>query len=157
MLRTIRDKFPGIPIMVRLTHPSTHPPTHPPLTSSTSFESQRTRLPNPPTRPPTHPQALTATANDRLLNDAIRLLKMDKPYIHRQSFNRPNLSYDVRPKSKVLTHPPTHPPACMYIYLPTYLPTRPPTHLNNHSTASTSPMTFAPNPRYYPTHPPTQS
>lgn len=44
--------------------------------------------------------ALTATANKRLLEDAISLLGMHDPYVHVQSFNRANLIYDVRHKSK---------------------------------------------------------
>lgn len=58
-LRSIRQKFPGVPIM-----------------------------------------ALTATANKRLVDDAVSLLGMKSPYIHRQSFNRSNLHYSVRAKSK---------------------------------------------------------
>lgn len=44
--------------------------------------------------------ALTATANARLMEDAKRLLQMENPYTHRQSFNRPNLRYEIKPKSK---------------------------------------------------------
>jgi len=42
--------------------------------------------------------ALTATANDKLLKDAVRLLQMRNPFISKQSFNRPNLRYYVKPK-----------------------------------------------------------
>ena len=41
---------------------------------------------------------LTATANDRVLRDCIRMMKMRDPYVHSTSFNRPNLRYEVRPK-----------------------------------------------------------
>jgi superfamily II DNA or RNA helicase len=42
--------------------------------------------------------ALTATASDKVVNDAIRALGMTKEYRYRSSFNRKNLHYDVRKK-----------------------------------------------------------
>eukprot|EP00979_Chaetoceros_neogracilis_P016856 scaffold10038_cov267-Chaetoceros_neogracile.AAC.4 len=42
--------------------------------------------------------ALTATANEKVVRDAIQVLGMRDPYIFRNSFNRPNLSYEVRKK-----------------------------------------------------------
>lgn len=42
--------------------------------------------------------ALTATANQKVVQDAIRVLGMSKPFEYRSSFNRPNLSYEVRKK-----------------------------------------------------------
>ena len=42
--------------------------------------------------------ALTATANEKVVNDAIRALGMQKEYRYRSSFNRPNLRYEVRKK-----------------------------------------------------------
>lgn len=50
--------------------------------------------------------ALTATANESVKTDSIRILSMHHPFIHTQSFNRPNLMYSVRPKltsSKVIS------------------------------------------------------
>ena len=44
--------------------------------------------------------ALTATANGRTEKDIVRCLKLSNPFITRSSFNRENLIYDVRPKSK---------------------------------------------------------
>ncbi len=44
--------------------------------------------------------ALTATATDRVRQDIIQQLKLKKPYIHLASFNRQNLYYEVRFKSK---------------------------------------------------------
>ncbi|VDB90660.1 Bgt-499 [Blumeria graminis f. sp. tritici] len=43
--------------------------------------------------------ALTATATENVKNDVINNLGMGKPPIFSQSFNRPNLYYEVRPKS----------------------------------------------------------
>nr|AAL05260.1 QDE3-like protein [Blumeria graminis] len=43
--------------------------------------------------------ALTATATENVKNDVISNLGMGKPPIFSQSFNRPNLYYEVRPKS----------------------------------------------------------
>jgi bloom syndrome protein len=42
--------------------------------------------------------ALTATANERVVNDAIRALGMRGEHRYKSSFNRPNLRYEVRPK-----------------------------------------------------------
>lgn len=42
--------------------------------------------------------ALTATANEKVVNDAIRVLGMRNEYRFKSSFNRPNLHYEVRPK-----------------------------------------------------------
>jgi bloom syndrome protein len=42
--------------------------------------------------------ALTATANEKVVNDAIRSLGMRNEYRYRSSFNRPNLHYEVRKK-----------------------------------------------------------
>lgn len=42
--------------------------------------------------------ALTATANEKVVNDAIRALGMTNEYRYRSSFNRPNLHYEVRKK-----------------------------------------------------------
>lgn len=42
--------------------------------------------------------ALTATASDRVVNDAIRCLGMRNEHRYRSSFNRPNLRYEVRKK-----------------------------------------------------------
>jgi bloom syndrome protein len=42
--------------------------------------------------------ALTATANEKVVNDAIRVLGMRDPFRYKESFNRPNLQYEVRKK-----------------------------------------------------------
>ena len=42
--------------------------------------------------------ALTATANQRVVDDAIRVLGMRDPHVFKNSFNRPNLDYEVRKK-----------------------------------------------------------
>ncbi|RQM28609.1 hypothetical protein B5M09_008269 [Aphanomyces astaci] len=42
--------------------------------------------------------ALTATANHQTEADIVRNLRLAKPFVTRSSFNRPNLSYDVRRK-----------------------------------------------------------
>jgi ATP-dependent DNA helicase RecQ len=44
--------------------------------------------------------ALTATATDRVRSDIIQQLALKQPSIHLASFNRQNLYYEVRPKSK---------------------------------------------------------
>jgi ATP-dependent DNA helicase RecQ len=44
--------------------------------------------------------ALTATATERVQDDIITQLRLSDPYIHIASFNRPNLSYEVRKKDK---------------------------------------------------------
>ncbi|HLO51904.1 MAG TPA: DNA helicase RecQ [Kamptonema sp.] len=44
--------------------------------------------------------ALTATATDRVRTDITQQLALRQPYIHVASFNRPNLYYEVRPKTK---------------------------------------------------------
>ncbi|KAG6620915.1 bloom syndrome protein [Phytophthora cinnamomi] len=48
--------------------------------------------------------ALTATANTQTEADIVKNLKLKNPFITRSSFNRPNLTYDVRKKtSKFMT------------------------------------------------------
>jgi ATP-dependent DNA helicase RecQ len=44
--------------------------------------------------------ALTATATNRVRQDIIEQLALRQPYIHVASFNRPNLYYEVRSKTK---------------------------------------------------------
>jgi ATP-dependent DNA helicase RecQ len=44
--------------------------------------------------------ALTATATDRVRQDIVQQLQLRQPYVHVASFNRTNLYYEVRPKSK---------------------------------------------------------
>ena len=44
--------------------------------------------------------ALTATATDRVRADILTQLRLRSPLVHIASFNRPNLLYDVRQKSK---------------------------------------------------------
>ena len=56
----------------------------------------RTQFPNVPM------MALTATANEKVVNDAIFALKMRNAYRYKTSFNRPNLRYEVRKKDKKL-------------------------------------------------------
>lgn len=47
--------------------------------------------------------ALTATANETIMLDCINIIKMSRPFIHRQSFNRPNITYKIKLKdAKVL-------------------------------------------------------
>jgi ATP-dependent DNA helicase RecQ len=50
--------------------------------------------------PETPMLALTATATERVREDILTQLKLRDPYIHIASFNRPNLSYEVRPKNQ---------------------------------------------------------
>ncbi|KKK27278.1 hypothetical protein ARAM_001944 [Aspergillus rambellii] len=54
----------------------------------------RTRLPGVPM------MALTATATENVKVDVIHNLKMDGCEVFTQSFNRPNLTYEVRPKTR---------------------------------------------------------
>jgi superfamily II DNA helicase RecQ len=42
--------------------------------------------------------ALTATANETVVNDCIRIIGMQNPFVHKQSFNRENLLYTVKQK-----------------------------------------------------------
>ena len=56
----------------------------------------RTRFPGVPL------VALTATATARVRDDIISLLRMNQPRIHVASFNRPNLSYRIVPRSSPL-------------------------------------------------------
>ncbi len=44
--------------------------------------------------------ALTATATERVRQDILTQLRLREPYVHIASFNRPNLSYEVRPKHR---------------------------------------------------------
>jgi len=44
--------------------------------------------------------ALTATATERVRDDILTQLQLHDPHIHIASFNRPNLYYEVRPKSR---------------------------------------------------------
>ena len=57
--------------------------------------------------------ALTATATPRVADDILRQLNLSNPCIHRGSFERTNLTYEVRPKQRVadqiLTHIQRHP------------------------------------------------
>ncbi|TDH71451.1 hypothetical protein CCR75_003494 [Bremia lactucae] len=58
----------------------------------------RTKFPSVPI------MALTATANTQTEADIVKNLKLRNPFITRSSFNRPNLTYDVRKKtSKFMT------------------------------------------------------
>jgi ATP-dependent DNA helicase RecQ len=54
----------------------------------------RTRFPDVPIA------AFTATATERVRHDIVRQLALKEPCIHIASFNRPNLYYAVRPKTK---------------------------------------------------------
>ncbi len=42
--------------------------------------------------------ALTATATERVRNDILTQLRLSDPFVHIDSFNRPNLAYEVRQK-----------------------------------------------------------
>jgi bloom syndrome protein len=44
--------------------------------------------------------ALTATAQNKVQDDIIRSLRITGCAVLRQSFNRPNLQYEIRPKTK---------------------------------------------------------
>jgi bloom syndrome protein len=44
--------------------------------------------------------ALTATAQNKVQDDIIRSLRIGGCHVLRQSFNRPNLHYEIRPKMK---------------------------------------------------------
>ncbi|HEY1350546.1 MAG TPA: DNA helicase RecQ [Ktedonobacteraceae bacterium] len=44
--------------------------------------------------------ALTATATERVRADILEQLGLNAPFLHVASFNRPNLSYEVRPKDR---------------------------------------------------------
>lgn len=46
--------------------------------------------------------AFTATATHKVQGDIVRILKLDKPLLIRASFDRRELSYQVRPKNQVL-------------------------------------------------------
>ncbi len=48
--------------------------------------------------------ALTATATDRVREDIVRQLEMQEAHVFISSFNRPNLSYVVRPKKNAFTN-----------------------------------------------------
>ncbi|MEO7001895.1 MAG: ATP-dependent DNA helicase RecQ, partial [Ktedonobacterales bacterium] len=50
--------------------------------------------------PQTPMLALTATATERVRRDILTQLRLREPFIHIASFNRPNLSYEVRPKDR---------------------------------------------------------
>src|SRR5579859_3667194 len=54
----------------------------------------RTRYPRSPML------ALTATATERVRQDILTQLRLHDPYVHVASFNRPNLSYEVRQKNQ---------------------------------------------------------
>ncbi|MBW4442358.1 MAG: DNA helicase RecQ [Plectolyngbya sp. WJT66-NPBG17] len=54
----------------------------------------RSRYPNVPII------ALTATATHRVREDIVQQLNLDQARVHVSSFNRPNLYYEVRPKTK---------------------------------------------------------
>ncbi|GCE27435.1 ATP-dependent DNA helicase RecQ [Dictyobacter alpinus] len=56
--------------------------------------SVRSRFPDMPVL------ALTATATERVREDILVQLKLREPMVHLASFNRPNLSYEVRKKHK---------------------------------------------------------
>ena len=74
-------------------------------TSYKDLKSLRTRFPDVPI------MALTATATRRVQQDVINMLGMRSPTTITQSFNRPNLNYEVRPK--VRAHGRRHLAACL--------------------------------------------
>ena len=45
---------------------------------------------------------LTATANQDVVNDCIKIMKLNNPFRHSQSFNRENLHYFVKKKTKTV-------------------------------------------------------
>jgi len=45
--------------------------------------------------------AFTATATDQVQSDIVRKLNLRSPYMHRASFDRPNLFIEVKPKQKI--------------------------------------------------------
>ena len=67
------------------------------------FRPEYRRLAELRDRYPTVPVlALTATATDRVRQDIVQQLRLQQPYVHVASFNRPNLYYEVRPKQRQL-------------------------------------------------------
>jgi len=68
-------------------------------TSYKDLKSLRTRFPDVPI------MALTATATRRVQQDVINMLGMRSPTTITQSFNRPNLNYEVRPKVRAHGRP----------------------------------------------------
>jgi bloom syndrome protein len=45
---------------------------------------------------------LTATANQSVVKDCIKIIQISNPYLHTQSFDRSNLFYSVKKKNKNL-------------------------------------------------------
>ena len=65
--------------------------------------------------------ALTATATERVREDILTQLKLHDPHVHIASFNRPNLSYEVRQKQQgsyreIVQFLREHPDASVIIY-----------------------------------------
>ena len=52
-----------------------------------------------PTYPNVPIMALTATANQKVIQDSIRIIGMKNPHLHTQSFNRSNISYTLHQKT----------------------------------------------------------